>query len=148
MSLLDLVGGSQVKATVAVVAVALVLAAVGGVVWKFNSMSHEIDKLEQDKSGLMASNKILQQNVETVKENIKTVSESNAENLKTIKALMDERAPAQRAIGALAASELSNKNTILKLNEKLAKMITDPSNDGPVAPALKETVRDIQNSRK
>ena len=61
---------------------------------------------------------------------------------------MDERAPAQRAIGALAASELSNKNTILKLNEKLAKMITDPSNDGPVAPALKETVRDIQNSRK
>ena len=148
MSLLDLVGGSQVKAIAAAVAVALVLAAVGSVVWKFNSMSHQIDKLEQDKSGLMASNKILQQNVETVKENVKTVSESNAENLKTIKALMDERAPAQRAIGALAASELSNKNTILKLNEKLAKMITDPSNDGPVAPALKETVRDIQNGRK
>lgn len=123
----------------------LALALVFG--WKYHKLLSEVKSLAADNATLTTNNKILQENNKVIKANTEVLIAANTTTASTAASLMDERKFAQIAISTLAASTVSDKAVITKLNQKLKDLIKDPSNDGPVSPALRETVRQVQNTR-
>ena len=144
----NLMGGGQIKLVALAVAGTLLLASAGGLYWQFRSLENEVASLTKVKNDLEASNRILQTNLDVVKDNMKKVSEACAVNEITARSLIGERSEAQKAINTLAASTVTDKATITKLYGQLNSIINDPANDGIVSPALRETIRNIQNNRK
>jgi hypothetical protein len=148
MGILDLVGGSQVKLAIIGVVLVVVGLAVAGNFLYINSLKKDIVALEKVKSDLEAANKIFQVNNDILKDNQSKCVAANTVSQNTTKALISERKDATAAITALAAAALSDKETIAKLSAQATSSLTDPKNDGPVAPVLRETVRGIQDSRR
>ena len=138
----------QFKLVVIAVICGDVIAAAVGAYFHISSLKKTIATLEDQNSSLTANNKILQSNNDVLKENNKKFSAANESNLNTVKSLMNDRAASQKIINDLASAALRDKTQIDGLNTKLQDMLKDPKNDGPVAPVLKETVRNIQGARK
>jgi len=147
MSILgDALGGplGQVKL---ILAGAVIVAALGGI-WYVKNLQGDVKKLEDQVTSLTASNKILQENNDVMKSNQDKLSSANETNLSTIKDLEAEREASLKAIEDLSNTAKSNKALIAKLSGGIVKMKQDPKNDGPVAPVLRETVREVQNNRR
>lgn len=125
-----------------------VIAAAVGTYFYVSSLNKTIQNLQDQKIALESSNKILQTNNDVLKENSKKFAAANENNLSTVKALINDRAASQKIINDLAAAALRDKTQIDGLNTQLQDMLKDPKNDGPLAPVLKETVRNIQKARK
>lgn len=121
---------------------------VGGAYFYVSGLQNKVQKLEADKLLLETNNAVLKDNVEVMRENVKTLATANHENWKTAQALIAERAEAQKAINNLSVATKNDRAVILKLNKKLDDIIKDPKNDGLVSPALRETVRDVQDTRR
>ena len=113
-----------------------------------SSLKEDIVKLQTEKAGILVNAKVLQQNNDVLRENISSLNSANTTNLTTIQQLLSERSEALKAINNLASATVSDKQTIIKLNKKLEQILSDPKNDGIVSPALRETVREVQNIRK
>lgn len=112
-----------------------------------SKLSSKIKELETENAVLVSNNKIMQENNTVMKENMKRLATANHENWLTSQQLLAERIEAQKAINTLAASRANDKQTIERLNKRLEAMLKDPKNDGIVSPSLRETVREVQQSR-
>lgn len=122
--------------------------AVGSVYLYIKHLQSSIEKLEGDNIVLKTNNQVLKDNVEIMRQNVKELAKSNHENWKTVQSLLEERKAAQQAINNLAVATKNDREVIARLNKRLNDIIKDPSNDGVVAPALRETVRDVQETRR
>lgn len=149
MGILSLVSGAnpfslQIKAAL----VGAAIAAAAGFGFYVHRLNVNIATLETEKTQLIANNKVLVENNKILKENVNQIIEANATTNKTVASLVAERQDASRAIANLAAATANDKQTIDKLKQDLTNLIKDPKNDGIVAPALRETVRSIQDGAK
>jgi cell division protein FtsB len=154
MSILDFASGitganpvQSAKLVVGGLIIGAVLLGGGLLAWKYHSLTSEIESLTKDNGILTSNNKILQENNNVIKANMATLVDANKVNAATAQALVEERKQSQTAISTLANTTASDKAVIAKLNQKLKDLIKDPTNDGPLAPALRETVRQVQNTR-
>ena len=146
-TLLGLFGGSRTKLIFVAVLLASVLTAVVSVNLYISSLKDDLVKTRAQISTLEANNKILQSNIDVLRQNMKTLSDANQGNLDTIQKMLEERSGAQQVIGNLANMTAKDKQTIASLNKRLDELAKDPKNDGVVSPALRETIRGIQQSR-
>jgi hypothetical protein len=110
-------------------------------------LTSTIENLQNEKGILIANSVILKSNNQVLQTNIQSLQSANSTNSQTIQKLIEERADAQQAINNLSATKLKDKKTIAALNKRLNDILSDPKNDGVVSPALRETIRDIQNLR-
>ncbi len=140
MSLANLIPG--VSATKLIV-IGLVAASIIGYV-AYNR--HTIKTLRSENVVLTQNNKTLQENVDTVKDNLSKTEKANAALLGTIGDLQKERDSAKAAVEALNKEKKSNTKVIGDLQKALDKLKKDPANNGPLAPVLRETIRGIQES--
>ncbi len=136
--------GSRLQ-LIALIAVVLVA---GGVYFYIKHLQHSIEKLESDNTVLKTNNQVLKDNVEIMRQNVKELAKSNHENWKTVQSLLEERKAAQQAINNLAVATKNDREVIARLNKRLNEILQDPNNDGVVAPALRETIREIQETRR
>ena len=149
MGILSMVSGAnpvslQIKA--ALIGAAIVAAA--GCIFYVHRRNVNIATLETEKSQLIANNKVLVENNKILKDNVNQILDANATTNKTVASLVAERQDATKAIANLAAATANDKQTIASLKQNLTDLIKDPKNDGLVAPALRETVRRIQDGEK
>jgi cell division protein FtsB len=149
MGILSMVSGAnpfslQIKAAL----VGAVIAAVAGGIFYVHRLNVNIATLETEKTQLIANNKVLVENNKILKDNVNQILDANATTNKTVASLVAERQDATKAIANLAAATANDKQTIANLKQNLADLIKDPKNDGLVAPALRETVRRIQDGEK
>jgi cell division protein FtsB len=155
MSILTTLGGGltgasptkSIKLVILGVLLGVTLLACGFLAFKYHSMSASIETLKSEKSVLETNNKIMQANNQVLKENMDALVQANKSTADTTDALIKERSKAQLAINTLASSTVSDKALISNLKQKLADIIKDPANDGTLAPSLRETIRQVQNSR-
>lgn len=114
---------------------------------QISSLESTVTMLQQEKGMLIANNLILKNNNQVLVSNIESLKSANVTNSVTIQKLIEERSDAQEAINNLASLKAKDKKTIAALNKRLSDMLKDPKNDGILSPALRETIRDIQNNR-
>lgn len=107
---------------------------------------HTIKSLRADNIVLVQNNKVLQENVDTVKDNLAKTEKANGVLLSTIGDLQKERDNAKAAADALSKEKKSNTKVIGDLQKQLEKLKKDPVNNGPLAPVLRETIRGIQET--
>ena len=106
-----------------------------------------VSALTEEKNALTVDNRILKENNETLKDGLKKLALANQTNYNTAKQLQEERAKATTAIANLAAANRRSGESLDRLNRRLEEMLKDPNNDGPVAPVLREVIREIQKER-
>lgn len=139
--------GANPAGAIKMIGAGVIVAALVGTGWYIHSLKTDITALEKERDALVVNNKIYKENNDILKDgNSKLVIACNNNEL-TIQKLVTERKDAQRAIDVLSATSALDKQVISKLNVRLADLMKDPKNDGIVSPDLRETVRDIQNSR-
>lgn len=110
-------------------------------------LNKQIAALQKENNNLVVDNKILKENNLVLKENLKTLADANDANVATAKALLAERNKSVEAINNLAQSNNRNKEAFDRINKKLEELLSDPKNDGPVAPVLKDVIKEIQKER-
>lgn len=114
---------------------------------EIGSLKKDVAAITVERNNLDVDNKILKENNDTLKDGLKKLATANQTNYNTAKQLLDERQKSMTAINNLAiANRLSNQK-LDRLNVKLEDMLKDPKNDGPVAPVLREVIREIQKER-
>lgn len=144
----NILGLGQLKVAVVGAILAALLILVGGTAYKLKSLNSEVNRLTEENTELVNNNKMLAINIEVVNENMMLLADTSLANQVTAKNLIKERGEAQKAINTLAASTVADKQTISKLYSRLDDILKDSANDGTLSPALRETIRNIQNSRK
>lgn len=114
---------------------------------EINGLKKDVAALTEQRNNLDVDNKILKENNTALKDGLKKLATANETNYNTAKSLLDERSKSVVAINNLAiANRLSNEK-LDRLNVKIEDMLKDPKNDGPVAPVLREIIREIQKER-
>jgi cell division protein FtsB len=142
MALENLIPGvSQAKLIIG----GVVLAALIGVGVTIKWQHSTIQELRADKTLLEANSKTLVDNTNTLRDNYLACSTANKTTLETIAALKKERQDAIDALERLAATRRNDQFRIDSLNKLLDNLRRNPANNGPVAPVLRETIREIQN---
>ena len=119
-----------------------------GVYFKIHSMQNTIDGLTEKNTILETNNSTLQKNIDIVNGNLSIVTRANKSNLETIADLQRERDLSQKQIDILSAKITTSKQERQKLDARLTLLLKDPKNNGTVAPALKDTIRNIQQMGK
>jgi len=138
----------SLKMELGAAAIGVVLAIVLGCGFYVHRLNVDIATLETEKTQLIANNQVLVENNKILKDNVNKIIEANATTSNTVASLVAERQDATKAIANLAAATANDRQTIAKLKQNLTDLIKDPKNDGLVAPALRETVRSIQDGVK
>ena len=114
---------------------------------EIHGLKKDVAALTEQRNNLDVDNKILKENNGALKDGLKKLATANETNYNTAKSLLDERTKSVIAINNLAiANRLSNEK-LDRLNVKIEDMLKDPKNDGPVAPVLREIIREIQKER-
>jgi DNA repair exonuclease SbcCD ATPase subunit len=111
------------------------------------SLEKRITRLTEESNALKVDNAILKENNETLKDGLKKLASANLTNYNTAKQLLDERGKALDAITNLAKVNKLNNEKLDRLAKRVEEMLKDPKNDGPVAPVLREVIREIQKER-
>lgn len=126
----------------------LVLAAGLVFVGYFTYLYHTVDVLKEKNQEI--STQLVQATgaLQAVRDNANKCYESNSENKKTIELLLATRQAALDQLGKLEKSKVDNAKKLNELKIKIDEMAKDKSNDGPVAPVLKETLRALQAGDK
>jgi regulator of replication initiation timing len=120
-----------------------VCAAIG---FKFFDMYQEIESLQTTNTGLKLSNDILKLNNSSLGERLRLFTEADEQNKSTIAKLQQERADSLAAIERMSKHQTK---TNAQLDTVILRIESAPSDDnGPVAPVLRETVREIQQLRR
>jgi cell division protein FtsB len=117
----------------------------------YSSMSNankENKRLNEMIIELRAENIVLKNNIETLKENIEALQDSNKKNLIVIEKLTIERKETKKILDRLSQNRINDQMSIKLMSDKIKEMLKEAGNDGEVAPVLKETVKNIQESRK
>lgn len=140
-------GGAKVKLVIIAIAGTLIVSSALGLWLHIRGLKSTITDLTETNNTLVASNKILESNNAVLKQNNETLSSANSTNVETIRQLEEERKKAIDAVKALANANLRNKQTLDRLNAKIEQLLKDPNADGPIAPVLREVIREIQKER-
>ena len=140
-------GGAKVKMVILAIAGTLIVSSALGLWLHIRGLKSTISDLTETNNTLVASNKILESNNAVLKQNNQTLESANSTNVATIRQLNEERQKAIDAVKALANANLRNKQTLDRLNSKIEELLKDPASDGPVAPVLREVIREIQKER-
>jgi len=114
---------------------------------EINSLNSQIAELTDKNVGLTVDNTILRENAKVLRDNINTLALANETNYNTARHLLEERGKATQAIANLAAVNRRSAQSLERLNLKIEEMLKDPAADGPVAPVLREIIREIQKER-
>lgn len=125
--------------------IALVLASVG--CYFFITQRSEIKNLNNKMVSLAEQNEILVKNNGILKQNQIALEDANKQTYAALLALKAERKKAQAAIAEMARERKRTSQAMEELQAKIDEMRKDPNNNGPVAPVLRETIREIQNAR-
>lgn len=141
-------GLSRIKLILGGAIAASIITAIGMTTWYVSSLKDDLSKSISKTMMLESNNKILQANIDVLHQNMETLTAANQANVDTIQKLLDERAGAQQVISNLANMTAKDKQTIADLNGRLDELAKDPRNDGMLSPALRETIRGVQQSRK
>ena len=139
-------GGSAVMVIYAVIGTAVIAAAIGLRI-HVKGLENDVLQLTEEKSQLVAANKIYERNNGILTENVNTLTTANNTNLSTIASLKREREDAINSVKNLAAANMRDKARLANLNKRLSDMLKDPATDGKLAPILKEVIREIQAER-
>lgn len=149
--LLSLILGGGRGTKISMIIFTILLAASGTFimmkVWEIHSLKGDITELTEKNTKLAADNSILISNNNTLKENQDVLLETNETNQETVRRLDKERNEAKEAIAALAKANQKDRQALDLIGKKIDDMAKDPTNDGPVAPVLRETIRAIQTQR-
>ena len=73
---------------------------------------------------------------------------ANKTSQETIDKLQQEKADIEKSLVALEADRRRNAKVIGDLSATIRTMATDPANQAPLSPVLKETVKQIQANRQ
>jgi len=114
---------------------------------EISSLKKEVATLTEERNNLTVDNKVLKENNTTLKDGLKKLAVANQTNFDTAKQLLEERGKATQAIANLAAANRVSNQKLDRLSVKIEEMLKDPKNDGPVAPVLREVLREIQKER-
>jgi hypothetical protein len=118
-------------------------------IWfKISGLNGEITTLNREIEKLTITNVILQQNNSALSGNIKLFSEADSVNRATISALQKERSESFIAIERLASAKRQDVKQLDAVVNKIEASRIDPTTDGPIAPVLKEAIREVQHLRK
>lgn len=141
MSLENLIPGvPQAKLIAYAIAGAAVIAFVWWIVWMVGELGDRAEKITQ----LEGNVKTLETNTDTLRQNYLTCQSANTTNSETIDALIAERDDAKAAVEALAAQKAKDDWYIDRLEERIGAARRDPTQNGPLAPVLRETIRELQ----
>lgn len=141
MNLENLIPGvSQAKLIAYAIAGAAIIGFVWWIVWMVGELGDRAEKITL----LEANVKTLETNTDTLRQNYLTCQSANTTNSETIDALIAERDDAQKAIAALAEQKAKDDWYIDHLEDRIGIARRDPSQNGPLAPVLRETIREIQ----
>ena len=108
----------------------------------------KISKLEVANNQLSTDNTTLKNNNKILKDDLQAAIDVNKTTVDANNKLLQERKDAQTAINNLAAANAKSKAELDKAKQKIEQMLKDPKNNGPIAPVLRETIRDIQERSK
>ena len=114
---------------------------------EISSLKKDIVTLTEKNNNLDVDNKILKENNTSLKDGLKKLAVANETNYNTAKQLLEERNKSVTAINNLAIANRISNQKLDRLNTKIEDMLKDPKNDGPVAPVLREVIREIQKER-
>lgn len=141
MSLENLIPGvPQAKLIAYAIAGAAVIAFVWWIVWMVGELGDRAEKITQLEDNV----KTLETNTDTLRQNYLTCQSANTTNSETIDSLIAERDDAKAAVEALAAQKAKDDWYIDRLEERIGVARRDPSQNGPLAPVLRETIRELQ----
>ena len=141
MSLKNLIPGvPQAKLIIGVLSGLALMAFIWWIVWMVGELGDRADKI----TALEADVKTLETNTDTLRQNYLTCQSANTTNSETIDSLIAERDDAKAAVEALAAQKAKDDLYIDRLEERIAAARRDPTQNGPLAPVLRETIREIQ----
>lgn len=108
----------------------------------------KVTKLETANGQLSTDNTTLKHNNKILKDDLNKAIDVNKTTVDANNKLLQERKDAQIAIANLAAANAKSKDELDKAKRKIEDMLKDPKNDGPIAPVLREIIRDIQERSK
>lgn len=141
MSLENLIPGvPQAKLIAYAIAGAAVIAFVWWIVWMVGELGDRAEKITRLEGNVAT----LEANTDTLRQNYLTCQSANATSSETIDALIAERDDAKAAVEALAAQKAKDDWYIDRLEERIAAARRDPTQNGPLAPVLRETIRELQ----
>lgn len=139
------VGVSKIKITIIAILLGSLLTSGLGLYFYVKNLKKEIVTLQSQVNSLSANNNILISNNSTLKNNLDVAITSNDNNVTTIETLLRERLQSKEAVEKLAKTELISKKKIKDLTNEVIKLKGDPTQDGPLAPVLKDTLNNVQN---
>lgn len=116
--------------------------------FNFQKMSKENANLIESKNKIESENSSLKSNVLTLKANVASLQEVNKQNQVTIEKLLAERQDSKKAIENLAQKTASDKASIEMMSARIKELLSDPKNNGELAPVLRETINNVQKMRK
>lgn len=135
---------SKIKIVAISLMVGLLIATVTGVYIYTKSLENRNEQLRTHISLLTANNLILSSNNATLKNNLDIAVSANAKNNLTIESLLGERNDIKNAIIALAKIELANRKKLENLNATIDSSKGNADKDGPLAPILRDTIKQVQ----
>ena len=114
---------------------------------EISALHKNVAALTDERNKLVVDNGILKENNNTLKDGLKKLALANQTNYDTAKQLLAERNKSVTAINNLAVANRVSNEKLDRLNTRIEDMLKDPKNDGPVAPVLREIIREIQKER-
>lgn len=115
--------------------------------FQIKSQQKTISEINTKNNNLIVDNTILKDNNEVLTDNMRKLATANHTNYLTAQQLINERAASQRAINNLASAVKRDGEALDRLSGKVSEMLKDAKSDGPVAPVLREVIREIQKER-
>lgn len=107
-------------------------------------LDEELDSLLIENNKLKMTNTILELNNSSLNERLKLFNEAAVLNKATIEDLKKEREQSLKAIQGLSRAKTINDGKLETVAAKIEINRNTPNTDGPIAPVLKETIREIQ----
>ncbi len=141
----DLIPGvPQAKLIISAVIGIALMAFVWWIVWMVGELGDRAEKI----TALEANVKTLGSNTDTLRQNYLTCQSANSTSAETIDALIAERNDAKAAVDALAAQKVKDDWYIDQLEDRIGIQRRDPTQNGPLAPVLRDTIKEIQERNR
>lgn len=115
---------------------------------KIYSLNSEIKSLKAENAKIAEISKNFEQNNIFLNRRLEIFIAADSINKTAISKLQAERAESLAAIERLSKLRTQNTTKLVKASEQIAIARQIPNADGPIAPVLKDAIREIQTIRK
>ena len=113
-------------------------------IWWIWWMMDELGDRKEKISMLSSNVEVLTENTDVLRQNYLQCQTANTTNNDTIESLLKERNDAQEALKRLTAQKMRDNIYIDQLEARVGIARNNPSQNGPLAPVLRDTIKDIQ----